>query len=103
LDVKKDPEVQSQVEEEYTVGFVQVKNMTDGYWSILQDWTQCTKKCGGGLSYMQLMCIPPKNGGKNCMGQPIRTRPCNPQPCPTVKRYRIRLEIFKRRRKKSRK
>jgi hypothetical protein len=54
----------------------------DGYWVLLQDWTQCTLKCGGGLQYQQLMCVPPKTGGKNCEGPNIRTRPCNVQPCP---------------------
>ena len=53
----------------------------DGYWILLNDWTQCTLKCGGGLSYQQWMCIPPKTGGKDCIGQAIRTKPCNDQPC----------------------
>jgi hypothetical protein len=56
----------------------------DGKWIVLQDWAQCTLKCGGGMSYQQLMCIPPKKGGKPCQGPAIRTRPCNTQPCPTV-------------------
>ncbi len=54
----------------------------DGYWILLQDWTQCTLKCGGGLQYQQLMCVPPKTGGKPCQGPAIRTKPCNTQPCP---------------------
>jgi len=29
--------------------------------------------------------VPPTNGGKACVGEAIRTRPCNTQPCPTVK------------------
>ena len=54
----------------------------DGYWILLQDWTQCTLKCGGGLQYQQLMCVPPRSRGKPCEGPAIRTRPCNTQPCP---------------------
>jgi hypothetical protein len=57
----------------------------DGKWVVLQDWSSCTLKCGGGLSYQHLMCIPPKNGGKECEGPNIRTKPCNTQPCPEVK------------------
>ena len=57
----------------------------DGKWIVLQDWTGCTLKCGGGLSYQQLMCIPPKSGGKPCDGPSIRTKPCNTQPCPDIK------------------
>jgi len=54
----------------------------DGYWILLQDWTSCSLKCGGGKSYQQWMCVPPKKGGKKCVGQPIRTKPCNTKPCP---------------------
>lgn len=54
----------------------------DGYWILLQDWTSCSLKCGGGKSYQQWMCVPPKKNGKKCVGKPIRTKPCNTQPCP---------------------
>jgi hypothetical protein len=56
----------------------------DGSWVLLQDWSQCTLKCGGGLQYQQLMCVPPKNGGKPCEGPSIRTRPCNTEACPST-------------------
>ena len=54
----------------------------DGYWILLQDWTSCSLKCGGGLHYQHWMCVPPKKGGKKCKGQAVRTEPCNTQPCP---------------------
>ncbi len=54
----------------------------DGRWIILQDWSQCTLKCGGGLQYLQLICVPPQKGGKECVGEAVRTRKCNEQPCP---------------------
>jgi hypothetical protein len=54
----------------------------DGKWVMLEDWGQCTLKCGGGLQYQQLMCVPPTSGGKPCEGPTVRTRPCNTQPCP---------------------
>ncbi len=53
----------------------------DGYWITLQEWSQCTLKCGGGKSYLQRMCVPPKNGGKSCEGEPILQKDCNTQPC----------------------
>jgi len=56
----------------------------DGYWLTLQDWSQCSKKCDGGISTFHRMCIPPKNGGKPCFGQNIITKKCNPKPCPLV-------------------
>merc|ERR1712151_1136043 len=56
----------------------------DGYWIMLQDWSQCSKKCDTGESTYHRMCIPPKNGGKPCQGDAVITKKCNPQPCPTV-------------------
>jgi len=56
----------------------------NGFWVLLQDWSSCSKKCGGGLQYMQLMCSPPQNGGKPCDGEALRTKKCNEQPCPQV-------------------
>jgi len=68
----------------------------NGYFVLLQDWTQCTLKCGGGLQYRQLMCIKPKNGGKPCEGPSVRTRPCNTQPCPQIKNLNIKPVITKK-------
>jgi hypothetical protein len=53
----------------------------DGYYMLLQDWSQCTLKCGGGKSYQQWMCIPPKKGGRKCNSKEIRTKACNTQKC----------------------
>jgi len=51
--------------------------LIDGYWIILQDWSQCSLKCGGGTSTLQRMCIPPKYGGAPCKGESIINKPCN--------------------------
>lgn len=56
----------------------------DGYFIIMQDWSQCSKKCGTGVSTYHRMCMPPRNGGKPCEGDAILTKPCNKQPCPKV-------------------
>jgi len=56
----------------------------NGYWVLLQDWTGCSKKCAGGLSYKQRMCVPPKAGGKPCKGHHLLVKPCNTHPCPSV-------------------
>jgi hypothetical protein len=60
------------------------QNLIDGYWITIQNWSQCSLKCGGGTSTLQRMCIPPKFGGKECEGDPIITKSCNIQPCPDV-------------------
>jgi hypothetical protein len=52
---------------------------------VLHPWTPCTLACGGGNSFLQLMKIPAKQGGKECENtESIRKRDCNMQPCPTV-------------------
>ena len=58
--------------------------LIDGKWITLQEWSQCTLKCGGGKSYLQRMCIPPKNGGKPCLGESILVKDCNKQACPGI-------------------
>ncbi len=62
------------------------EKIIDGYWITLQNWSQCTLKCGGGKSYLQRMCVPPKNGGNPCVGEAIISRDCNTQPCPNVRK-----------------
>jgi len=59
-------------------------HLVDGYWILLNDWTACSLKCGNGTSYQQWMCVPPKNGGKECSGPAVRTKECNAHPCPSV-------------------
>jgi len=58
--------------------------LKDGYWITLQEWSQCSKKCDTGTSTFQRMCIPPKKGGKPCVGDAILVKPCNTHPCPKV-------------------
>ena len=70
---------------------VKVKNVLDGYWILLQDWSSCSKKCGGGVQFQHLMCIPPKNGGKPCEGPALREKPCNQQPCPGISEAAVTL------------
>lgn len=58
----------------------------DGRWIVLQDWTACDLKCGGGEQTLHLICMPPEEGGKPCEGEAIRKRACNTQPCPVLSR-----------------
>ena len=60
------------------------QKLTDGYWINIQNWSQCNLKCGGGTSTLQRMCVPPKQGGKDCEGEAIVTKSCNTQPCPGI-------------------
>lgn len=52
---------------------------------ILQDWTPCNLACGGGHSYLQLLKVEAKNGGKDCKTKDtILKRSCNNHACPTA-------------------
>jgi len=68
----------------------QIKNankkagMTDGYWTTIQEWSQCNMRCGGGEEVFQRLCVPPKDGGKPCEGESVLRRPCNTQPCQSL-------------------
>lgn len=58
----------------------------DGYWITINEWTECSLKCGGGVSTLQRACIPPKNGGKPCIGNAVLTKKCNSKACPEIQR-----------------
>uniref|UniRef100_A0AC35GT07 Peptidase M12B domain-containing protein n=1 Tax=Panagrolaimus sp. PS1159 TaxID=55785 RepID=A0AC35GT07_9BILA len=56
----------------------------DGAWGEWKPWGDCTRTCGGGVQKALRDCDNPKpmNGGKYCVGQRERYRPCNIQECP---------------------
>ena len=60
--------------------FIENKNLT---WIAIAPWSECTRKCGGGKSYLQRLCILPKNytGNEKCEGDRILIKDCNLQPC----------------------
>jgi hypothetical protein len=63
------------------------RNAADGYWVTIQNWSQCSQKCGGGETVLQRMCVPPQFGGKPCTGQPIIRMKCHQEPCPRISKY----------------
>jgi hypothetical protein len=58
--------------------------LQDGYWIELQNWSSCTKACGGGTQTFQRMCVPPKKGGQPCKGERLLHKKCNVQVCPVT-------------------
>jgi len=53
----------------------------DGQWLVVKKWSECSKSCGGGVSVLQRMCLPPKAGGRPCYGPNKIAKACNTQPC----------------------
>jgi hypothetical protein len=58
----------------------------DGRWVILQNWSQCSLKCGGGETVLHRFCIPPVGNGKPCEGDSVIKKECNIEPCKIVKK-----------------
>ena len=57
------------------------KNDVDPYWKVLQDWSTCTVKCGGGTQTLQRICMKSKTSNLDCKGKNILTRECNTISC----------------------
>uniref|UniRef100_A0A7E4W1Q7 Peptidase M12B domain-containing protein n=1 Tax=Panagrellus redivivus TaxID=6233 RepID=A0A7E4W1Q7_PANRE len=60
------------------------RSKQDGSWGEWREWEDCSRTCGGGIQKALRDCDSPKpsNGGKYCVGQRERYRPCNIQECP---------------------
>lgn len=56
----------------------------DGGWGPWGSFNECTRKCGGGVSFAYRKCNKPipENGGKYCVGKRKRFVSCNTQECP---------------------
>lgn len=51
----------------------------DGGWGNWNEWSKCTRDCGGGISTQSRQCDhpTPANGGSFCVGERIRYQLCN--------------------------
>ena len=58
------------------------------YWGEWEEWSVCSKKCGGGISYRKRECIPSKcpysadPKYQKCDGSDYEEKKCNDQCCP---------------------
>ncbi|XP_029466482.1 A disintegrin and metalloproteinase with thrombospondin motifs 18 [Rhinatrema bivittatum] len=55
----------------------------NGLWSDWSGWSDCSRSCGGGVTYQERQCDNPKPqyGGKFCQGSNRIYQLCNIQPC----------------------
>ncbi|XP_065904141.1 A disintegrin and metalloproteinase with thrombospondin motifs 6-like isoform X2 [Dysidea avara] len=60
------------------------RTVVDGQWGTWTEWSNCSKKCGVGVTYSERFCDSPKpsKGGRYCVGERRRYRTCNTQDCP---------------------
>ena len=58
-----------------------IKKAKEPTWVAITPWSDCTRKCDGGKSYLQRICIVPKNLESHCEGERIVTKECNLEPC----------------------
>ncbi|XP_077545938.1 ADAM metallopeptidase with thrombospondin type 1 motif A isoform X1 [Haemaphysalis longicornis] len=56
----------------------------DGEWGPWQEYERCSRTCGGGIQSTRRECNSPTPafGGRYCIGERIKYRSCNTQPCP---------------------
>uniref|UniRef100_A0A3Q2NPG0 ADAM metallopeptidase with thrombospondin type 1 motif 18 n=1 Tax=Fundulus heteroclitus TaxID=8078 RepID=A0A3Q2NPG0_FUNHE len=54
-----------------------------GQWSAWSQWSDCSRTCGGGVTYRERSCTnPPQNNGRFCPGSSRVNQLCNTRPCP---------------------
>ncbi|KAM9294417.1 papilin [Gastrophryne carolinensis] len=53
------------------------------FWDNWSDWGECSRSCGGGVSFRERRCYSRRaDGGSNCIGPSRNYRSCNVQECP---------------------
>ncbi|XP_066464457.1 papilin isoform X2 [Eleutherodactylus coqui] len=57
------------------------------FWDNWSDWRECSRSCGGGVSFRERQCYSRRtDGGSNCIGPTRNYRSCNVQECPESSR-----------------
>lgn len=59
------------------------KKRQSDFWDNWSDWGDCSRTCGGGVSFRERQCYSRRaDGGSNCIGPTRNYRSCNVQDCP---------------------
>ena len=64
-----------------TTNFLVVFLLVNCKWLEWNQWTVCSKTCGGGTTTRSRGKVPAQNGGKECEGKSSETKACNTKPC----------------------
>uniref|UniRef100_A0A8C5Q323 Papilin n=1 Tax=Leptobrachium leishanense TaxID=445787 RepID=A0A8C5Q323_9ANUR len=67
---------------EFTFSAKKGKRQSD-FWDNWSEWGECSRSCGGGVSFRERQCYSRRaDGGSNCIGPTKNYRSCNVQDCP---------------------
>ncbi|KAK2189745.1 hypothetical protein NP493_98g03015 [Ridgeia piscesae] len=71
---------------EFKEALAKQQTIVDGAWSPWSDWSSCSVTCGGGQQQRTRRCDnpAPKDGGADCSGRHVESRPCNTITCPVM-------------------
>jgi hypothetical protein len=59
-----------------------IKGVTEPTWIPIGEWSECSKPCGGGKTYLQRICaLPNGSNGGTCSGDKTLEQDCNAFPC----------------------
>ncbi|XP_074091879.1 papilin [Macrotis lagotis] len=59
-----------------------VRRQNEG-WGVWGEWSQCSRTCGGGVSFQERHChFQRRDGGSSCIGPTRNYRICNTESCP---------------------
>ena len=75
--------------------------IVDGSWGAWDNWSVCTRSCGGGIRKRTRTCSnpAPKHGGRTCPGPKEQIQSCNMKQCPgNIIIHQGHLTIIRRRR-----
>ena len=62
----------------------------DCVWNAYEEWTSCSKDCGGGKrSRARTIKIAASNGGQECSGPTVEEEDCNTHGCVGNDYYRV--------------
>ena len=58
--------------------------LVDGQWGDWDEWSDCSRSCGGGTKIRTKLCDNPfpQFGGKECLGPATELSLCNSDRCP---------------------
>jgi hypothetical protein len=59
----------------------EIKKKKKVTWVPITTWSDCSKPCGGGKSYLQRLCVLPSHSKEKCVGERILSKECNLNPC----------------------